>query len=65
MSQLCDGDESNRPLDYAFRTYTILQDRAGASAGVSANISAIPVPVPDADEFTVALSTWNDSSIRP
>jgi predicted extracellular nuclease len=42
------------PLDYAFRTYTILQDPPpAAQPGVSANISAIPVPVPDADEFTV------------
>ncbi|HTF37712.1 MAG TPA: BACON domain-containing carbohydrate-binding protein [Blastocatellia bacterium] len=42
------------PLDYAFRTYTILQDPPPApQPGVSANISAIPVPVPDADEFTV------------
>ena len=42
------------PLDYAFRTYTILQDPPpAAQPGVSGNISAIPVPVPDADEFTV------------
>lgn len=42
------------PLDYAFRTYTILQDSTPAPQPVvSGNISAIPVPVADADEFTV------------
>ena len=42
------------PLDYAFRAYTILQDSPPApQPGVSGNISAIPVPVADADEFTV------------
>lgn len=40
------------PLDYAFRTYTILPD-PGSAISVTGNISAIPVPVPDADEFTV------------
>lgn len=41
------------PLDYAFRTYTILPDPAPAP-GVSGNLpGAIPVPVPAADQFTV------------
>jgi len=41
------------PLDYAFRTYTILPDPAPAP-GVSGNLAgAIPVPVPAADQFTV------------
>ena len=42
------------PLDYSFRTYTIDPDPAvtpGVSGGISA---AIPVPVPAADQFTVA-----------
>lgn len=39
-------------LDYSFRTYTILPD-AGSAPGVSGLISAIPVPIPAADEFTV------------
>jgi len=44
------------PLDYSFRTYTILPDPPPAPApGVSGNLTgAIPVPVPDADQFTVA-----------
>ncbi len=41
------------PLDYAFRTYTILPD-VGTPPSVSGNISAIPVPVPATNEFTVA-----------
>ncbi len=41
------------PLDYAFRTYTILPDPA-TPPSVSGNISATPVPVPTANEFTVA-----------
>jgi predicted extracellular nuclease len=40
------------PLDYGFRTYTIVPDAATPPV-VSGNISAIPVPVPNADEFTV------------
>ncbi len=41
------------PLDYAFRTYTILPDPAPVP-GVSGNLpGAIPVPVPTADQFTV------------
>jgi predicted extracellular nuclease len=41
------------PLDYAFRTYTILPDPASVP-GVSGNLpGAIPVPVPAADQFTV------------
>lgn len=43
------------PLDYVFRTYTILQDPPPAiQPVVSGIISAIPVPAPAADEFTVA-----------
>ncbi len=41
------------PLDYAFRTYTILPD-PGSSPGVSGNRTFTAVPVPDANEFTVA-----------
>jgi len=41
------------PLDYSFRTYTILPD-PGTPPSVSGNISAIPVPVLAANEFTVA-----------
>lgn len=41
------------PLDYAFRTYTILPE-PGTPPSVSGNISAIAVPVPTANEFTVA-----------
>jgi uncharacterized protein len=40
------------PLDYAFRTYTILPG-PGAPPSVSGNISAIPVPAPTANEFTI------------
>jgi len=57
------------PLDYAFRTYSILPD-PGSSPGVSGNISAIPVRVRAADEFTVAgfnverfFDTVNDPAI--
>jgi predicted extracellular nuclease len=39
-------------LDYGFRTYTILPD-AATPPTVTANISAIPVPVAAADEFTI------------
>ena len=41
------------PLDYSFRTYTIDPDPA-IPPSASGNISAVPVPVPAADEFTVA-----------
>jgi hypothetical protein len=41
------------PLDYAFRTYTILPDPA-APPVVTGNVSAVPVPAPAADEFSVA-----------
>jgi len=42
------------PLDYAFRVYTILPDPPPATQPqVTGNLSAIPVPVADADEFTV------------
>jgi len=44
------------PLDYAFRSYTILADPAAVSPipVVSGNITAIPVPVAGGDEFTIA-----------
>jgi uncharacterized protein len=42
------------PLDFAFRTYTLLPDPGAEAAG---NGSAVPVPAPAADEFTVA--SWN------
>jgi uncharacterized protein len=41
------------PLDYSFRTYTILPD-AATPPGVSGVISATPVPVAAANEFTIA-----------
>jgi len=41
------------PLDYSFRTYTILPDPATPPVA-SGNVSATPVPMPDADEFTIA-----------
>ena len=42
------------PLDYAFRTYTILPD-AATTPGVSGNLlGAIPVPTPLSTELTVA-----------
>jgi predicted extracellular nuclease len=57
------------PLDYAFRTYTILPD-PGTPPSVSGNISAIPVPVPANSEFTVAsfnmerfFDTVNDAGV--
>ncbi|MDQ2870073.1 MAG: lamin tail domain-containing protein, partial [Acidobacteriota bacterium] len=40
------------PLDYAFRSYTILPD-PGTPPAVTGLHSAIPVPVPAAGEFTV------------
>ncbi|MBK9062775.1 MAG: lamin tail domain-containing protein [Acidobacteria bacterium] len=40
------------PLDYGFRTYTILPD-PGSSPGVSGNVTFTPVPLPASDEFTV------------
>ena len=40
------------PLDYAFRTYTILPD-PGSSPAVSGNVTFTPVPIPASDEFTV------------
>jgi uncharacterized protein len=56
------------PLDYAFRTYTILPD-PGSVPSVSGNISATPVPAMEANEFTVAsfnterfFDTVNDPS---
>jgi uncharacterized repeat protein (TIGR01451 family) len=55
------------PFDYSFRTYTILQEAATVPS-VTGNISAIPVPVATAGEFTVAsfnmerfYDTINDS----
>jgi predicted extracellular nuclease len=41
------------PVEYSFRTYTILLDPL-TPPSVTSNTSAIPVPVPAADEFTVA-----------
>ncbi len=41
------------PLDYGFRSYTVLPDPATPPA-VEGNISAIPVPIPGVREFTVA-----------
>jgi uncharacterized repeat protein (TIGR01451 family) len=40
------------PLDYSFRAYTILPD-AATPPSMSGNISAIPVPLPGSDQFTV------------
>jgi predicted extracellular nuclease len=43
------------PLDYSFRTYTILPDPPPApQPTVTVNMSALPVPDPSADQFTVA-----------
>ena len=39
------------PLDFSFGAYKVLPETPPASSG---NISAVPVPVPAADEFTVA-----------
>jgi predicted extracellular nuclease len=39
------------PLDFSFSAYKILPD---AGYTVSANMAGVPVPTPDADEFTVA-----------
>lgn len=57
------------PLDYAFRTYTILPD-AATPPGASGNISATAVPIPAADELTVGsfnlerfFDTVNDAGI--
>jgi uncharacterized repeat protein (TIGR01451 family) len=57
------------PLDYSFRTYTILPD-PGSPPSVTGNISAIPVRPPAGDEFTVAsfnterfFDTVNDPSV--
>jgi hypothetical protein len=41
------------PLDYGFRTYTILPDPASPPS-VSGNVAATPVPAPSESEFTVA-----------
>ena len=59
------------PLDYAFRTYTILPDPPPATPpSAFGNMSAVPVPVPAADEFTVAsfnlerfFDTTNDAGV--
>jgi uncharacterized repeat protein (TIGR01451 family) len=57
------------PLDYSFRTYTILPEPA-APPSASGNIPVAAVPVPGADEFTVAsfnverfFDTVNDPGI--
>jgi predicted extracellular nuclease len=56
------------PLDYAFRTYTILPD-AGTPPSVGAQPTASPVPTPLPSEFTVAsfnmerfFDTTNDTA---
>ncbi len=41
------------PLDYSFRTYTILPDPASPPT-VSGTIGAVPLPAPGTNEFTVA-----------
>lgn len=46
------------PLDYSFRTYTILPDPAPVPA-VSGNIVFTPVPLPTTNEFTVASFNMN------
>jgi predicted extracellular nuclease len=40
------------PLDYGFRTYTVLPD-AGSATAATPNIVAAPVPAPSAGEITV------------
>jgi uncharacterized repeat protein (TIGR01451 family) len=57
------------PLDYAFRTYTIDPEPATVPV-VTGNISAIPVPAPASNEFTVSsfnmerfFDTTNDPGI--
>lgn len=59
------------PLDYSFRTYTILQDPVTVSPApiVSGNVSATPVPAPTSGEFAIAsfnlerfYDTTDDSS---
>ncbi len=40
------------PLDYGFRTYTILPEPSNPPA-LSGNVSATPIPSPSAQEFTV------------
>ena len=41
------------PLDYGFRAYTILPDPASPPS-VTGSLSATPVPIPSANQFTVA-----------
>lgn len=57
------------PLDYGFRAYTILPDPSTPPSS-SGNISAVPVPIPAGNEFTVAsfnverfFDTVNDPAI--
>ncbi|MDQ5872225.1 MAG: lamin tail domain-containing protein [Acidobacteriota bacterium] len=57
------------PLDYGFRTYTILPDPA-TPPGASGNVSATAVPIPAADEVTVGsfnlerfFDTANDAGV--
>ncbi|HVG20250.1 MAG TPA: Ig-like domain repeat protein [Blastocatellia bacterium] len=55
------------PLDYSFRTYTILPDAATAPVA-SGNITAIAVPAPAPGEFTVAsfnMERFYDTSDDP
>ena len=57
------------PLDYSFRTYTILPD-PGTPPAVSGNVTAMPVDAPGPGQFTVAafnverfFDTVNDPAI--
>ncbi|MFP5265294.1 MAG: Ig-like domain repeat protein [Blastocatellia bacterium] len=55
------------PLDYSFRTYTILPDAATPPVA-SGNITAIAVPAPASNEFTVAsfnMERFYDTSDDP
>jgi len=64
VTTFCDGDESNRPADYAFRTYTILQTRRGASARRLRQHQRDTRAGSDADEFTVGSFNMERFSIR-
>ena len=52
------------PLDYAFGRYRLIPD---ATLTRSANMSAVPVPVPAADEFTIAgynIENFNNNATQ-
>jgi hypothetical protein len=52
------------PLDYGFNEYRLIPDAAPAA---SANMTAVPVPVPNADEFTVAsynIENFNNNATQ-